>query len=215
MKSVLNVNLLQQVADQSSTRIPGSSVSVVTSDGLLVAETSSNHDPKRIMNPDVNVSQIGEAQVFASEQASGYLLEDKLVTAFAHTAGPDFYKTIPGFEGFDWVVIVHLPKEKAYAPLASLEATVADLGATRQQLTLLIVFVLAITVAGALVLAFWLARSITRPISYLSEVAKKISMGDTSMHVAVASQDEIGELAATFNRMLSAMRLLLDEDKKE
>jgi methyl-accepting chemotaxis protein PixJ len=215
MKAVLDVNLIQQVADQSAARIPGSSIMVVTTDGLLVAETASGHDPKRIMNEDVNVRKVGEAQVFDTNHASGFLLDDKLVTAFADSQGAEFYKSVPGFTGFGWKVIVQLPKDKAYAPLASLETTVSDLNANRQRLVLLVIVVLAVTLVGSLALALWLASSITRPISHLSEIAKKISMGDTSMHVDVTSKDEIGELAATFNRMLSAMRLLLDDDKKE
>jgi len=216
MKAVLNVNLIQQVADQSAARNPGSSITVVTRDGLLVAETASHHDPKRIMNADVNILKNGEeAQIFSSNQASGYLLEDKLVSAYARTAGAEFYKTIPGFKGFDWIIIVQLPKEKAYAPLASLETTVSNLYATRQQMTYLIIIILLLTLVGSIFIAFWLARSITRPISQLSEIAKKISMGDTSMHVDVNSNDEIGELAATFNRMLSTIRVFLESDDKE
>jgi HAMP domain-containing protein len=188
---------------------------VVTTDGLLVAETASGHDPKRIMNEDVNVRKTGEAQVFDTNLASGFLLDDNLVTAYADTQGADFYKSVAGFTGFGWKVIVQLPKDKAYAPLASLETTVSDLNANRQRLVLLVIVVLAVTLVGSLALALWLASSITKPISHLSEIAKKISMGDTSMHVDVSSKDEIGELAATFNRMLSAMRLLLDDDKKE
>lgn len=213
MKAVLNVNLIQQIADQSVAQNPGSEIMVITHEGLLIAETASHHDPKRIMNPDVNIFDNGEeTQTFSSDQTSGYLLEENLVEAFAQTAGTDFYQTIPGFTGFDWVVIVQLPKEKAYAPLASLETTVSDLNATRQSMTFTIILVMVLTLASSVVLAFWLANSITHPISHLSEVAKKISMGETNMRVDITSKDEIGELAATFNRMLSAIRVFLASD---
>ena len=49
--------------------------------------------------------------------------------------------------------------------------------------------------------SLYIARSITRPVSRLTEVAGKISRGDFSERAPVTSGDEVGVLAGAFNRM--------------
>jgi HAMP domain-containing protein len=72
------------------------------------------------------------------------------------------------------------------------------------------VFVLTLaTLAIVVMWSFFLASSITRPITQLSEVARNVSMGDLrEANVEVTSNDEIGDLAASFNRMINSYRVL-------
>jgi two-component system OmpR family sensor kinase/two-component system sensor histidine kinase BaeS len=69
----------------------------------------------------------------------------------------------------------------------------------------------AIIIAGlsagglALVIAGLLAWGLVRPLHGLTAAAEGIARGDLSQRVPVASQDEVGELAATFNRMATAL----------
>jgi diguanylate cyclase (GGDEF)-like protein len=60
---------------------------------------------------------------------------------------------------------------------------------------------LALLVAGSLLIA----RSITRPVSKLAEAARRVQQGDYKRHVQVDQQDEIGELAVSFNHMLDGI----------
>jgi signal transduction histidine kinase len=50
-------------------------------------------------------------------------------------------------------------------------------------------------------LSFWAARRITRPVERLAEGAREVAAGNWNARVDVASRDEIGELARTFNSM--------------
>jgi two-component system, cell cycle response regulator len=61
----------------------------------------------------------------------------------------------------------------------------------------------AVVMAGLLAaaLAWWLARSTTRPLTELARAADRIAEGDLSTRVRVRSQDEVGQLAVAFNRM--------------
>ncbi|QSZ66532.1 HAMP domain-containing protein [Methanofollis aquaemaris] len=72
------------------------------------------------------------------------------------------------------------------------------------------VFVLTLaTLAIVVMWSFFLASSITSPITQLSEVARNVSMGDLKgAEVDVMSNDEIGDLAASFNRMINSYRVL-------
>lgn len=61
--------------------------------------------------------------------------------------------------------------------------------------------------------AIFLARKITNPIKKLVEGIKKISKGDFSQKIDITSQDEIGELAQSFNEM--SHQLLLTRERME
>jgi two-component system, OmpR family, sensor histidine kinase BaeS len=69
----------------------------------------------------------------------------------------------------------------------------------------------AVSLAGltagvvGLLLAALLVRQITRPLSSMTAASSHIAGGDFSVRVPVQSKDELGELAATFNRMANSL----------
>jgi signal transduction histidine kinase len=65
---------------------------------------------------------------------------------------------------------------------------------------LLIFSALGVTVI-ALIMGFFLSRTITRPIRELTKATQAVSEGDLSQQVPVRSRDELGELARSFNKM--------------
>ena len=59
-------------------------------------------------------------------------------------------------------------------------------------------------VSGILIgvlLGWWTTERVTRPVTQLARGARAVASGDWSARVEVISKDEIGELAAAFNRM--------------
>jgi len=54
--------------------------------------------------------------------------------------------------------------------------------------------------------AYLLAGSMTRPLSQLSAAAAALKEGDDRVHVQVETDDEVGQLAASFNVMVEAIR---------
>jgi two-component system, NtrC family, nitrogen regulation sensor histidine kinase NtrY len=65
-------------------------------------------------------------------------------------------------------------------------------------------------VAGAgilvgIVLAWWAAARVTRPVRALAATAQKVAAGNWSATVEIPSHDEIGQLAQAFNRMTSEL----------
>ena len=72
-----------------------------------------------------------------------------------------------------------------------------------------IILLTLITLSVILMWSFFLAKSITTPIEQLSKVATSVSQGNlANTEIAVASNDEIGELAVAFNRLINSYRIL-------
>ncbi len=72
-----------------------------------------------------------------------------------------------------------------------------------------IIVLTLLTLAVILMWSFYLAKSITTPIEQLSKVATSVSQGDLAdAEITVTSNDEIGELAVAFNRLINSYRIL-------
>ena len=121
LKSVLSISPVQQIADRNAKSLVGARVIVATGDGLLIAETSSNHARERIMSESTNVREHGSPALqgtFGAERSGSSADDGKFLTAHARTAGGEFYAPVtPRFPGFDWLVIIQRPLRGVLAPL--------------------------------------------------------------------------------------------------
>src|ERR1051326_4042319 len=97
-----------------------------------------------------------------------------------------------GIGGTPWFMVVELPVSSL------LEYPNRFL----RRMLLMGVMVLGLGVVGAILFS----RNITRPLQSLSEAATAISHGDFSRTVSVTSRDELGELAESFNVMVTRTR---------
>jgi signal transduction histidine kinase len=71
-------------------------------------------------------------------------------------------------------------------------------------------FLLAGAVAALISLlgARWLARGMTQPLRDMAAAARKMEVGDFPARIETRSRDEVGQLAAAFNRMSAELELL-------
>ena len=65
----------------------------------------------------------------------------------------------------------------------------------------------------AAVLAVLVRRGVLRPVRELVEGTRKVAQGDMGFRIPVRSHDEVGELAASFNRMTEALEITQAELK--
>ncbi len=84
---------------------------------------------------------------------------------------------------------------------AHIEATEAQRVASN--LTVILMIILAITVTTSSLLV---ARSISKPLDELTKGTEIIGKGDLEHKVGVTSKDELGELAAAFNKMTGSLK---------
>ena len=66
-----------------------------------------------------------------------------------------------------------------------------------------------LTAGVAILLAAWLSRRITAPVTALTEATQAIAQGDTT-RLPVTSSDELGRMSVAFNRMTSALEMQRD-----
>jgi signal transduction histidine kinase len=64
----------------------------------------------------------------------------------------------------------------------------------------------AIAAAIALFVARWLARGMTQPLRDMALAARRMETGDYGQRVDTTSRDEVGQLAAAFNRMSAELQ---------
>lgn len=93
-----------------------------------------------------------------------------------------------GLNNPDWAVIVELPAIEAFRDVLD-----------SMQRTILFLFLCLIL---AILISIFLSKKITKPVVDLRDAARKIGEGDLSSHIDIVSNDEIGELAKSFNQMI-------------
>jgi two-component system sensor histidine kinase BaeS len=76
------------------------------------------------------------------------------------------------------------------------------LGAVHRYLLWASIVALALAVASGLLLT----RKVLRPLSQMTDISERIASGDYAARVEVISNDEVGHLAAAFNRMADSLQ---------
>ncbi|AQT12821.1 methyl-accepting chemotaxis protein [Pseudomonas protegens] len=112
----------------------------------------------------------------------------------------DFYSLAVPFEGGPWSVVASMPK-------AEIRAVTWSVG-IRLVIGSLLAMLLAV---GATV---WLLRSKLAPLSDLVRQAQALGGGDLSARLNVASHDEIGQLARSFNQMGEALSTMVEHIRR-
>ena len=96
------------------------------------------------------------------------------------------------FKDWDWILASGSYLDEFTAPTIALRNSNMLLG-----LVALIIAVL---------LSYWFARSLTRPMARLTEAAEAISLGNTDVVVAVDSKDELGMLSTSFGKIIEYLQ---------
>lgn len=89
-------------------------------------------------------------------------------------------------------------------PLIAILVDLFSYSGDRQQMEILID--VASSVVGVAMSAYYISRSLLRPLRTLSKAMTKVSQGDLSQRIPVTSNDEVGELTGQFNNMIEGLR---------
>ena len=167
-------------------------------EGLLIAQSGmvlAARDTASIMH--LNLVQAGrQAAKLASQGKGGSITEADTRTHVRQVTGYAASVGALGFAGLGWGLLLQQDEATATASAGSLRNQVLIVG------TLDVLLIIA--------LAWWLAGTITRPITktvaFIGAIAES---GDLARSLAVESDDEIGVLARSFNDFLVNLRLIV------
>jgi len=104
-----------------------------------------------------------------------------------------------GYKGQGWVLLTSISKDVAFAPLIELR-------------TKLIYAMLGVAALASLI-AYWLAKRLSRPIIRLSYAASSIADGNYDTPINVRTHDEIGLLAKQFASMAQNIKRQVEKIK--
>ncbi|UCP11842.1 methyl-accepting chemotaxis protein [Pseudomonas sp. MM213] len=184
----INLAALQQNSEASALQLfdGNGQISIVSPRGVISANSQ---DVSRLGQPLDNAEVMdtlrqGQPKVFVDQQ------QIKVLEPLAPIAG-----------AAPWGVLVGVPQNVLLAPVTTLQQ---ELDAQAVRSTALELLLGGGSALLGLVLIWYAAYRITRPLQLLTRVMEDISLGegDLTRRLAVQSRDEIGQLATAFNRFV-------------
>jgi signal transduction histidine kinase len=179
----IDLRSIRQVVDRAHVGTAGYAYAV-DSGGELVAHPNLNlvlRHTSFASLPQVRAALHGDSKGRNSAATIGRDQDGtKVLSAFHTIATPD------------WRIFVEQPLSEAFAPLKS---------AIWRTAFLLVAFLLLAIATSVL-----LARRLVRPIESIQAAAAKIGSGSLNQRIEIPSNDELGALAAEFNRMAARLQ---------
>lgn len=179
----------------------GETVVVKRIDDEAVFMAPTRHDPDAALARRVPIgADRGEALQEAARQrtGSGEALDYRGRRVLAA------WEEVPSL---DWGLVVKIDRDEALAPVR--EAAVN------------MVVLLLLVVAAGVVAAVLISRALVKPLKDLKAATERISRGDFDVQLDIRSDDEVGQLADSFERMVAAIKFFRahsrrpEEDEEE
>ncbi len=184
------MDIVQEIIEGVSSHKSGD-VFVADKDGLVIA----SDDPKILSS-----GSYSKLKTFkdALSGESGHSIED--IDKEGQIIGYALSKGYKGYKGKNWVVFAKFSEKEASSPEL-----------LRWVTTTFPTLLFAVMIVGWL--AFFLSRSITRPVRQVSEQLTAIAEGgaDLTQQIDVKTKDEIGQLAGAFNQLMNALRGIIKD----
>ncbi len=168
-------------------------------------------DRDQILQAAQGVISFPDVQAIEVFDQAGLLLASLSRPQDSEARYAEFRASIPGLlnrQMEQQLLVGKNGEEQATSAIGSVRIVVNKAGADRELRKLMLMALLA--TAGSLALgvvaAYLLAEGMARPLSQLSVAAGALQRGDDLVRVEVETGDEVGQLAASFNSMVNAIR---------
>jgi HAMP domain-containing protein len=115
----------------------------------------------------------------------------------------DYSSVLDQYAHHDWILAIDFDTADIFSPVYNL----------RDMIVISIIVILLIGLA----ISYMLSRMISKPIIKLRDITKEISKGDFNANISINSNDEIGELSQSFQKMMVEIkksRIQLEEYNK-
>lgn len=176
MKGLVNIKSIIRHEEITTRRYETTDISVLTKDGQLIYSTKPFRFLDDISNRSYFKNLTGKDGFFTARKGAKDIL-----FSYAHSKNPK------SWAGLDWILVMEHDVREILAPSIDLYKRIAGVSLVLLSMSLLI--------------AFFLSRSIIKPLRVLLNAVEIIGKGDLSHRVSIKRADEIGQLAGAFNKM--------------
>ena len=168
-----------------------SRVTIIAADGTVLGD--SVEDPVKMENHATR-PEVKDALAYGIGESTRYstTLRQEMM-----------YLAVPIYKQGELIGLV-----RTALPLATVENSV-------KRVTRIIILATVVTAVLAVVAAWFIACTATRPVRQLTKGAQKIAAGELGQKIDVATRDEIGQLARAFNDMSVALKITMDSVSSE
>jgi PAS domain S-box-containing protein len=160
---------------------------LINKDGYMISP--SRFQENTFLSQKVNSSKAKECFTLSDEK---HEIEHAKMDIYEDYRGIQVMGTHRTLKSMDWCLLAEIDAEEAFAPVNKL-------------VQLMLQFFLLLFGVSSIV-AFFIAKNITRPIQKLQRQAKEIGKGNWNYQETIYAQDEIGELSNTFDNMTALLK---------
>ncbi|CAG1020775.1 hypothetical protein MTYM_00516, partial [Methylococcales bacterium] len=163
---------------------------LVGSDFLM--RSDSIQDPAHKLQASFDNPQTGSVKTIAVEEGLQGKSGNKSFLGYTGNQVLASYAPVSVYGDTTWVVISKLDDEEAFAPVTALT----------RQMQILGIVILAVVV----LIALWVASSISKPIVTMANIITQIAVNrDLTLQVPGGGNDEIGTMTKAFNNMIQVI----------
>ncbi|MCK8817665.1 cell wall metabolism sensor histidine kinase WalK [Natroniella sulfidigena] len=166
---------------KGSQRFFEGNVWIVNSRGLVLA-TTKHEELQGIRLEEIEMKQVFDGQVIKKSGYSDYFDESVLFVAVPIIVEEEVLGAV-----------------FVYSPLAGISETLDDLKR-------LIIYAALIAISLTFILSFTLTRSFTKPLRKMKQIAVDMAHGQFSERLGVTTDDEVGQLAHSFNYLADTLQ---------
>lgn len=200
--------------------------SPIKKDGKVVGLVGANI-PFSIIQEQVNATKVGDTGSNFMIQKDGFvivhpntelvmslnLLEDKTISAELRDIAK---KMIQGEAGIAKYTYNGIEQIAAYAPVAGTDWAIAanmekrEMTSRLNSLMMMFLFLTLISLIVSIFITYKITLRIVKPIDVIRQISEKVAGGDLRLEkLNIISQDELGQLAGSFEKMTTNMAALI------
>lgn len=161
---------------------------IISQDGQLIS-----HPSQRELNENSDYSKYDYIQKILELKDGTITNQDKLLSFYTNK--------------YNWTTIIQVPTETALAPVIQNRSTIDEfIQSTTQSVSIATGVILLVVMLLSALSSVYLTRRVINPIINLTAATKSISEGQLQTKIVKRSNDEVGELTDSFNKMTEELR---------
>ncbi len=173
------------------------------------------------------VGTVADTQVFISDEAgkviacgcehwqqngdclhTSAIIEDEDIECYFDAVADFHVSTLGIYKRPHYVVLERIIKEENVVGTVFATAPVSEVGSLLSAVTRLFMVSSVVPLIAMFFAIYAMTYKLTKPLKLMSEASRAMAKGDFSKRIPVTSDDEIGELAASFNMMTNSLAQL-------